>query len=89
MILSVAVGRSEGTGSGRRVKGLFIFCLFEWTPSEKDKLASLLGFSFMSLAFLGMLVPGCSSTGCFMTKGSLGLFLFVSLFEWTPSEEDK
>ena len=34
-----------------------------------------MGCSFMSLAFLGMLIiPGCSSTGCFMTKGSLGLF---------------
>ena len=28
----------------------------------------------MSLAFLDMLLPGCCSTGFFMTKGSLGLF---------------
>ena len=35
--MSEAVGRSEGTGGGRGVEGLFVVCLFEWTPSEKNE----------------------------------------------------
>ena len=50
-----------------------IVCLFfEWKPSEKKGRASLLGFSIMSLAFLGMLPPGCFSTGCPLSNGILG-----------------
>ena len=48
-------------------KSLFFVCLFEWTPSEKDEWASLLGFSFMFLAFLAghattRLFPYCRPT---------------------------
>ena len=55
----------------RLVGQAILFVLLVWTRSEKDEWLFQLGYRFMTLAFLGMLLLECSTTGCFRTKGSL------------------
>ena len=64
----------------RLTQTLFAFNLFVWMDTFRREVwvTIQLGFIFMSLTFLGLLLPGCFSTGFCMTKGSVWYTLYIS-----------